>query len=213
MMILLVLIPAVLAIWGEYRKSRWQVYIFKPLTTLLIIWIALNGPLDPVVNYNWLYKWLIVVGLISCLGGDVFLMLPERFFIAGLVSFLIGHLFYIAAFVGDGGFHLALGWLLPLVVYGLVVYWLLHAHLGKMRGPVIVYVLAILTMAWQGLGRWSALNTPGAMAAAAGALFFVISDSTLALDRFRQKFISARLIVLSTYWAAQFLIAYSVVAV
>ncbi len=202
---ILALGTAVFAIRAEYQPTRTQVYIFKPLTTILIILIALlgEGAAPP------LYRWLILVGLIFCLGGDVFLMLPAKFFIAGLVSFLIGHIFYIVAFVSDGGFNLALVWLAPLIVFGLVIYRLLHSHLGKLRGPVIVYVLAILTMAWQALGRWSAIGASGALLAAAGAVLFVISDAVLALDRFRQKFGAARIVVLSTYWAAQWLIALS----
>jgi uncharacterized membrane protein YhhN len=197
-------ITAVLAIWGEYKPTRTQVYIFKPLTTILIIGIALLG-----VSPNALYKTLIIVGLVFCLGGDVFLMLPAKYFIMGLVSFLIGHIFYIAAFATDGGFALS-WWLLPLIVYGAIMYAILHPHLGKMRGPVIAYLLVILTMAWQALTRWSALQTTSAMLAAVGALTFVVSDSALALDRFREKFRSARVIVLTTYWLAQWLIALSV---
>lgn len=208
MMILLPLVTAVLAIGGEYQPKRTLVYIFKPLTTLLIIWMALAGPAATAP----LYKWLIVVGLIFCLGGDVFLMLPKKYFIVGLVSFLIGHLFYIAAFVADGGFHLALGWLIPLAVYGFVFFRILAPGLGKLRLPVIVYILAIVTMAWQAWGRWSGLNSSGALLAAIGASLFVISDSFLAYDRFRQKFVAARIIVLSTYWLAQWLIAYSVMS-
>ena len=90
------------------------------------------------------------------------------------------------------------------------MYAILHPHLGKMRGPVIAYLLVILTMAWQALTRWSALQTTSAMLAAVGALTFVVSDSALALDRFREKFRSARVIVLTTYWLAQWLIALSV---
>ncbi len=199
-------VTAVLAIQGEYKPTRTQVYIFKPLTTLLIILIAFlgSGVATP------LYQGLVLVGLIFCLGGDVFLMLPARFFIAGLVSFLVGHLLYIAAFVSDAGFQPAPLWLLTLAVFGAVVYGLLHPHLGKMRLPVIIYMIAILTMAWQALGRWSAQPSSSALLAAAGAVFFVLSDSTLALDRFRAKFRSARVIVLSTYWLAQWLIALSV---
>lgn len=208
MTILLPLVTAVLAIGGEYQPKRTLVYIFKPLTTLLIIWMALTGP----AATPPLYKWLIVTGLIFCLAGDVFLMLPARYFIAGLASFLVGHLFYIAAFVSDGGFHLAWGWLLPLALYGLFIYRILAPGLGKMRGPVIVYILAILTMAWQAWGRWSALAGMGALLAAIGAALFVVSDSVLAYDRFRQKFTAARIVVLSTYWTAQWLIAYSVIS-
>jgi len=197
-------ITAILAIWGEYKPTRTQVYIFKPLTTILIIGIALLG-----VSPNALYKTLIIIGLIFCLGGDIFLMLPAKYFIMGLVSFLIGHIFYIAAFATDGGLELS-WWLLPLIVYGGIIYRILHPHLGKMRGPVIAYLVVILTMAWQALTRWSGLQTMSALLAAIGAMTFVVSDTALALDRFRQKYHSARVIVLSTYWLAQWLIALSV---
>jgi len=197
-------ITAVLAIWGEYKPTRTQVYIFKPLTTILIIGIALLG-----VSPNALYKTLIIIGLIFCLGGDIFLMLPAKYFIMGLVSFLIGHIFYIAAFATDGGLELS-WWLLPLIVYGGIIYRILHPHLGKMRGPVIAYLVVILTMAWQALTRWSGLQTTSALLAAVGAMTFVVSDTALALDRFREKYHRARVIVLSTYWLAQWLIALSV---
>jgi uncharacterized membrane protein YhhN len=197
-------ITAVLAIWGEYKPTRTQVYIFKPLTTILIIGIALLG-----VSPNALYKTLIIIGLVFCLGGDIFLMLPAKYFIMGLVSFLIGHIFYSVAFATDGGFQLS-WWLLPIAVYGIVIFSFLNPHLGKMRGPVIAYILVILTMAWQALTRWSGLQTTGALLAAAGAVSFVVSDSVLAIDRFREKFRSARVIVLATYWLAQWLIALSI---
>ena len=44
------------------------------------------------------YAGFILAGLVFSLAGDVFLMLPSDQFMAGLVSFLIAHLFYIAAF-------------------------------------------------------------------------------------------------------------------
>lgn len=195
---------AVLAIRGEYQPARTHVYIFKPATTLLIILLALQASTPDAPAY----KWLVVVGLVLCLAGDVFLMLPPRYFIAGLGSFLAGHWFYIAAFTTSGTTFS--WWLLPLLFYGGGIYALLHAHLGKMRGPVIAYIVTILLMAWQALGRWGMLSTTPAMLAAMGAALFVISDSLLALDRFRQKFRAARMLVLTTYWAAQWLIAMSV---
>jgi uncharacterized membrane protein YhhN len=155
------------------------------------------------------YAWLIVAGLISGLAGDVFLMLPERYFLPGLGSFLAGHWFYIAAFTAGVGVVLS-WWLLPLLLVGGLVYGLLHPHLGKMRWPVIFYVVTILLMAGQALGRWSLLDTTGTLLAAAGSVLFVISDAALALNRFRRPFPSAQLLVLSTYWAAQWLIAMSI---
>lgn len=204
---ILTLGTAVLAIRGEYQPTRTHIYFFKPITTILIILLAVQGG----GAVSTLYKGLILIGLIFCLGGDVLLMLPPQYFVAGLASFLIGHLCYVAAFVTDTGFSLS-WWALPLLVYGIFIYWLLYPHLGKMRGPVTAYIIAILLMAWQALGRWSALSTTGALLAAVGACLFVVSDSALALDRFRQKFQIARVLVLTTYWAAQWLIAMSVVA-
>jgi uncharacterized membrane protein YhhN len=43
-----------------------------------------------------------------------------------------------------------------------------------------------------------------------GACLFAISDSALALNRFRRSFRSAQFLILSTYYAAQCLIALSV---
>jgi uncharacterized membrane protein YhhN len=50
------------------------------------------------------------------------------------------------------------------------------------------------------------------MAAATGALLFVASDATLAIDRFARPFVLSRAAVLSTYFAAQLLIAVSTFA-
>jgi uncharacterized membrane protein YhhN len=199
---------AVLAIYGRYQQKQTWVYLFKPTTTLLIILLALwgawaGGPSEPVA-----YAWLVVAGLILGLAGDVFLMLPERYFLPGLSSFLAGHWFYIAAFTAGVGTVIS-WWLLPLLLMGGLVYGLLHPHLGKMRLPVIFYVLTILLMAGQALGRWSLLDTTGALLAAAGSVLFVVSDAALALNRFRRPFPSAQLLVLSTYWVAQWLIAMS----
>jgi uncharacterized membrane protein YhhN len=206
MIILLPLVTAVFAILGEYQPKRTLIYIFKPLTTLLIIWLALTGP----AATPPLYKWLILISLIFCLGGDVLLMLPVKYFTAGLVSFLIGHLLYIAAFVTDGGFNLVLIWLIPLLVYGVIFYRVLAPGLGRMQRPVIAYILIILVMAWQAGGRWTAVGGSSALLAAIGAALFVISDSILAYGRFREGFTLDRAISLSAYWTAQWLIAYSV---
>lgn len=210
---LFILISATLHIRAEYKGPRTQVYIFKPLTTSLILLMALLSP----VSVSVFYKYAVVAGLLFSLGGDVFLMLPSDRFVAGLVSFLVGHLCYIAAFVSVGGFYTS-GWgLLPFLLYGIIIAAILLPSVpGPLRGPVVAYILVILVMAWQALGNWQSLRDWGqtgqswALLAFAGATFFVISDSVLAIDRFRLKFKAARLTVLSTYFLAQWLIALSV---
>jgi len=66
-----VVVIAAIAIAGEYRPTRTLVYVFKPLTTILIIALAvLAGQAEAA------YQRLIVLGLVLSLAGDVFLMLP-----------------------------------------------------------------------------------------------------------------------------------------
>jgi uncharacterized membrane protein YhhN len=199
-------LSAALHVRAEYRGPRWQVYLFKPLTTSLIILLALALPPSSPAPY----KALIVLGLLFSLGGDVFLMLPQDRFVFGLLSFLVAHLFYIAAFTRGADFGFTWWALLLYLACGAAMLALLWPHLGAMRLPVLLYMAVILIMGWQALERWQTLGTPAALAAAAGAALFVISDSALALDRFRRPFPAARALVLTTYFAAQWLIAWSV---
>jgi uncharacterized membrane protein YhhN len=203
----LMIVCGIIAIAGHYVGPRWIIYVFKPLTTILIIAIAFLGG----ISAGPVYKTAILIGLFFSLAGDVFLMLPSDQFILGLVSFLIAQICYIVAFTSGQGFSFKLASLVPVLVYGVVVYALLSAHLGRMRLPVIAYMIVILIMAWQAWERYRALGEWAALIAFIGAVLFVISDSVLALDRFRGEFGAARALTLSTYYAAQWLIASSVV--
>jgi len=157
------------------------------------------------------YSLLIIIGLICSLAGDVFLMLPSDQFIAGLLSFLIAHVLYIIAFrtneQGLGGFDIAF----PLYGLGLLMYWLLWPFLGEMKIPVLVYMLVIMTMAWQSVIRWRAnQNDVRRFSAVVGAILFVISDSTIAFSRFRGRSDISDGLIMTTYFAAQWLIAMSI---
>jgi uncharacterized membrane protein YhhN len=149
------------------------------------------------------------VGLLFSLAGDVFLMLPSDQFAAGLVSFLVAHLFYTAAFTSGTGFGFS--WrALPCALYGLAIFSILAPHLGEMKLPVVVYVVVILVMAWQAWERWPQTGQSAALLAFLGAVLFVVSDSALAVNRFRGQYQSAQALILSTYFAAQWLMARSV---
>jgi len=156
-----------------------------------------------------LYKAMILAGLVFSMAGDVLLILPADRFAAGLAAFLIAHLCYGAAFVSE---IRALTWwrLVPLLVYGALVYLLLAPSLGSLKLPVGIYVLAILAMAWSAWERWGQLGSRGALLALAGALLFVISDTVLAFNHFRLMSKPALAVSLAVYWAAQWLVARSV---
>ena len=202
---ILALAAALLAVRAEYRGPRPLVYVCKPLTVVLIILVALqakNATPDA-------YKILIVVGLLFSLAGDVFLMLPRDRFVAGLASFLVAHLCYVAAFASDGEITLSAWAGAALALYGASMLRLLWPRLGGLKWPVAVYVLVILLMAWAAASRFLLAAPAGGGLAAAGALLFVLSDTLLAWNRFKGPFRAAQALVLSTYFAAQWLIALS----
>lgn len=203
---LLTLLSAALFVRAEYFGPRTQVYIFKPLTTILILLIALtaDAPRDT------FYQDAIVVGLLFSFAGDVFLMLPSDRFIAGLVSFLLAHIAYIGAFASNTQLLSAFWSPLPFLVYAIILLRVLLPRAGKMRAPVLVYGIVITVMAWRACEQGLQLPNTKTLFAFIGAALFVISDSTLAVNRFVNKFHSAQAIILGTYFAAQWLIALSV---
>ena len=135
-------------------------------------------------------------------------MLPRDRFIQGLAAFLVAHLCYIVGFA-QGPLVLKLVDGLLLLGLAALVFGLLWGSLGEMRIPVFCYMLVIIAMAWVAAGAWHASLTAGSAAALVGALMFLFSDSMLALDRFRRPFPHATAWVMTSYFAAQFLIAAS----
>lgn len=203
-------VVAVLGIRAHYlgEHQRRQIYVFKPLATLLILALALSSS-----SAHSEYQWVIAGGLLLSTAGDVFLMLPQDRFVAGLASFLFAHLCYIWAFAIAVPFGSApLLWLPFALAGGAVLAAIWPGLKPALRAPVTIYVIVIVAMAGQAAGRWHALGGGAALAAAIGAGFFVVSDSVLALDRFRKHFHAARAVTLTTYWTAQMLIALSVSA-
>lgn len=203
--ILPIILSALVSIYGETAHRRRVVFIFKPLTTILVIALAASLPAAEAA-----YRNAILIGLGFSLAGDIFLMLPDRF-LPGLVAFLLAHLAYLWAFTRHVPFAAAI---LPFVVVALVsaaVLAILWAGVARrMRLPVVAYVVAIGAMTAQAITQGMLLAVPAAWASGIGAALFFLSDATLAFNRFRRSFRGARAIILSTYWAAQTLIALSV---
>jgi uncharacterized membrane protein YhhN len=197
---------AILHIRAEYYGPQYHVYLFKPLTMVCIILIALLKMRD---NLS-LYAYAVIAGLLCSIAGDVFLMLPSDQFIAGLASFLVAHLLYIVAFSYRRRFR-PLSWsMVPFALYGIVIFAILSPHLGEMKVPVLAYVVVILVMGWRAYEGWAQTGQGAALVAFFGALLFIVSDSVLGINRFRGHFEIARALNLSTYFTAQWLIALSI---
>ena len=202
----LTFVSAILTIYAAAQNHRrLLLYVFKPLTVVFIILIALESSF-PASSF---YRYMIIAGLTFSLAGDVFLMLPFDRFIQGLASFFVAHLFYIAAFIVEGGQETYSTIIVAFMWYGMSMVRLLWPHLGKLRLPVLAYMLVIMMMGWTATGRWIGTKQPGSLFAFLGAILFIISDSALAVDRFKTRFRNSQLLILSTYFAAQWLIALS----
>ena len=126
------------------------------------------------------------MALVLSLAGDVFLMLPRDLFVAGLVSFLLGHVAYVIGLRVDGGSArrrcscAAVSWSRGRGRGR-------HARRGAVRrgpqpeltGPVVAYMVVISAMVT------CALATGNVLAAAGASLFFA-SDALIAWNRFVQ---------------------------
>lgn len=202
----LVVLAAALLIHAEYAGARRRVYLLKPLTIGLVLANAVLSP-DPISPFYW---GAIGTGLLFSLVGDVFLMLPGDRLLPGLISFSLTHIAYLLAFAGEVRGVMPLPLAAPFLIYALALYLLLVPDLGERRIPVLIYSLILSVMVWGAWGQWLLFRNPKALSAAVGAAFFLASDSVLAWHRFRQPLPWGQLAILSSYYAAQLLIAWSV---
>lgn len=182
--------------------QRGLAFVFKPLATILIIVFACGRGHDAPAVRRW-----VIVGLVLSLLGDVALLWPKEGFLPGLVSFLLAHLAYLVAFTRVQRFA-ARG--APFVVYAAVaggILTLLWPGVpAPLRLPVLLYVLALASMAAQAAVLWRAGVPRGGVLALGGALF-VLSDALLATNRFSTPLPMASLWILASYWSAQWCIA------
>lgn len=219
MIILVLAFVFALVEWiSEGKKHRLGVFISKPLAMILLIaWFLI---FTDFFNRDQAFPLLwFLLGLLFCLGGDVFLMLPpERFFLPGLISFLLGHIFYI---LGFGNMLPSSGAMLPGLVIAIIVlalaitvYRLLYNGMQKagnarMLPPVTVYAIVITIMIYTALLRlidpeWT---LPQAILISAGALLFYLSDILNAWQRFITPFVNDRVQIMLTYHLGQIAIA------
>lgn len=171
-------------------------YIIKTIPVLSLALLAFT-------NISGTKGKLIGAGLLFSGSGDIILQLDGAgYFVYGLGAFLIAHLFYIAAFIRQPEISRSrLPVPLVICVYGIIMGVVLFPHLGDMLIPVAVYLLIILSM-----GISAALGTTNHPLVVAGALLFIISDSLIATNRFLVPVPLSGLLIMTTYYMAQFLI-------
>lgn len=184
--------------WAVATDRRPVEYVLKPATMVVLIAAALVLP-EPVSDGA---RSFMVAGLVFSLAGDVFLMLDEKLFIGGLVSFLFGHVMYVVGLVRFGEVTpvlLFVGVALVLVASAVVGSRVLRGageHDARLTGPVAVYLSVISLMVVTAFGT-------AVPVAIVGAVLFYASDGVLGWNKFVEPVPHGRLAIMTTYHLGQ----------
>lgn len=211
----LYLLAGITTIYAEDQRATLLMYVSKvmlmPLLAMYFYYHSKN-----ISKYKFIY-----LALFFCWLGDIFLMFPrgesypnsKLFFICGLGAFLIGHLNYIVHFISEVKTKIKLSYVvkspylvLPFILYIVVLLRLLYPTLGTMKSPVTIYSIIIILMLLAALNRKNVVNSTSFYFVFVGAIFFVFSDSCIAINLFYEPFELARMTIMSTYIVAQLII-------
>ncbi|KAM9495944.1 lysoplasmalogenase TMEM86A-like [Clarias gariepinus] len=155
----------------------------------------------------------ILAGLIFSALGDAFLIKNgDVNFNEGLLMFAIAHILYSFAF-GMKPLNLRAGLVIG-IISGLCYSFLYPCLSGISTLLVAIYIALIGTMAWRataGVLLTNDLWTWTKLSACLGAVLFMVSDLTLAMNNFCFSVPYSHAIIMATYYAAQMLIALSAV--
>lgn len=211
--LLLALFLAVAALdWAAvHTGSKKLEYLAKPGCMAFLVAAALA--IEPV---DGAARTALVVALVCSTLGDVFLMLPGRqpgtpgpnLFVAGLASFLVGHVAYVVGFLLEGTEPggLAIGLVPVAIILATVGRRVVAAvQAGDEPGltvPVQAYVTVISAMVLCAFGTADAR-------AMVGACLFAGSDSLIAWERFVRQRPWGPVVIIVTYHLAQALLLLS----
>lgn len=196
-----------LAVWQEWRKVG---YVAKPLTiillfTSLVMQTRLEGP-----------AFWFGIGLLFSLAGDIFLMISPRYFLAGIASFSLVHLAYLAGFLSPlptGGYPEILIAALVVSLGGIylmrrITYPLSKRGESKLMRWTWLYGMLISLMLLSAM--WTLFRSDWAfresVLVSLGALLFYSSDLINAWIRFVNPFRWGRVAVMISYHVGQILI-------
>jgi uncharacterized membrane protein YhhN len=191
-----------------FNNSLKGKYFLTPLITLCVASMALFATGMYGIS---LYRAMILMGVMCALVADTMLMVVEvdllRF---GILYFLVGHLFYIAAFSLD---YFFMTWnLVPALVIaltGIVFFLKVRGSTGSMTAPVAVYLIVLSSMLFLAISGLNHGIEHNRVFAALGAFLFAMSDVVLAVNAFVKKIPHSTVITWSMYAPAQMLLALS----
>lgn len=191
----------------------WETHLTKLFLIPLLLYYVITYD-----NYKSSWNWL-GLGLLFSFFGDWALIYTQDasfYFMLGLVSFLITHLFYIFGFntllkyKRENDERTASQWMSGIIVICTLgfLYYIVPQIEGLMRTAVTVYALVICLMVIYAYKLFQRMVTKASFMLFMGALFFMLSDMVLALTVFKweQSSVGTSVVIMSTYLLGQFLI-------
>lgn len=196
----------------------------KPLL-ILSLGSAFIAQVGGVSALKRILHWMILGALTFSLVGDILLMFVDQrptYFIFGLASFLLAHIFYILIFIKilrDSGWSRVQVNYKSIIVcfaYLILLFVILLPNIPKSYTlPIISYGLVITIMLVTSLTIYFTKPDLQSLILVFGTTLFVLSDSIIAVNKFYYNLPLAGVLIMSTYLAAQyfivsFMVAYSV---
>jgi len=218
----------VVFVWFEVRHRHLTAFFVKGFASFCFIVLAVGSMLyritlrgGPASVTEMIIVSLFLPGLVLGLMGDLFLatrtLRPkeenEKIIFGGTITFAMGHLFYLTALFIVAGFNV---WVfvaaiaLSALIYGASI--VMKMNWGKLKVPCMTYSFLLFLFASQSVYLWTIAGEAWAGLLALGGILFAVSDLVLSQIYFMNKenglFVSLNL---ATYYAAQILIALSLV--
>ena len=197
----------VLLLFNQEYITFWLKPLLIPILSILVL-LEKEFPTKKLLLSSLLFSWI----------GDVVLLFANQgaiYFIVGLVAFLVAHLLYIFLFIKLQKIKSTkyFPYTFFVVAYLLILLSFLWNDLNDLKIPVVIYAVVLSTMlllAIKGIFIW---QSPLGKIILFGAVFFVVSDSLLAINKFHHPIPYASFLIMSTYLLAQFLIVYGILKI
>jgi uncharacterized membrane protein YhhN len=196
------ILVVILDLIGIITGNQLLIFIFKPMIILLLM-TYYSLIIEP---ENKMY----LAALFLCFLGDVLLLFDSQLnFMLGLASFLIAHLLFIKIVAGrltKSSMSQNIKAIMPFAFIFTALIFLLKDTLGDLLIPVVVYALVITSFGVISLLNYMTKKNVPSLFLVGGAAFFILSDATLAINKFYEHQEYFPIFVMITYVFAQYMI-------
>lgn len=210
------IIAVIIELVSRFLENHEMEYFAKPFILVwIIVYYVLNTPKKEIrvsLILAFAFSWV----------GDMFLMLAhlkDFLFYAGVGGFFFAQFFFILSFsasagrAGKGLVYRRPLWIIPFLAYLILMMWYLVPGMeGMMRPVIIIYGISLLGMSVAAFNRYGTVNRRSFNLVFIGSVFFVISDSMIAINKFQAEIPRASFIIVATYILAQYLILRGLIA-